>query len=67
MFWRANKIDLCPQRHEMDQKVENGGGKWKTLDSLFAIMKEQRKNSTCNNGVGLQVPRLPPWARARRF
>ncbi|KAH0902108.1 hypothetical protein HID58_041611 [Brassica napus] len=55
------------KRHEMDQKVENGGGKWKTLDSRFAIMKEQRKNSSCNNGVGLHVPRLPPWARARRF
>ncbi|CAN6914334.1 unnamed protein product [Brassica oleracea] len=55
------------KRHEMDQKVENGGGKWKTLDSRFAIMKEQRKNSSCNNVVGLHVPRLPPWARARRF
>ncbi|KAL0834811.1 hypothetical protein Bca101_086700 [Brassica carinata] len=47
------------KRHEMDQKVENGGGKWKTLDSRFAIMKEQRKNSSCNNGVGLHVPSTP--------
>ncbi|CAG7887460.1 unnamed protein product [Brassica rapa] len=62
-----SKSRFTTKRHEMDQKVENGGGKWKTLDSRFAIMKEQRKNSTCNNGVGLQVPRLPPWARARRF
>ncbi|CAN6987123.1 hypothetical protein IGI04_001363 [Brassica rapa subsp. trilocularis] len=62
-----SKSRFTTKRHEMDQKVENGGGKWKTLDSRFAIMKEQRKNSTCNSGVGLQVPRLPPWARARRF
>ncbi|OAO96940.1 hypothetical protein AXX17_AT4G27700 [Arabidopsis thaliana] len=54
------------KRHEVDQKVEHRGGKRKTLDSRFASMKEQRM--TINNyGVTVQVPRLPPWVRARRF
>ncbi|CAE6179989.1 unnamed protein product [Arabidopsis arenosa] len=52
------------KRQEVDEKVEHRG--WKTLDSRFASMKEQRM--TINNyGVTVQVPRLPPWARARRF
>ncbi|CAH8360098.1 unnamed protein product [Eruca vesicaria subsp. sativa] len=56
------------KRQEVEQKVENGGGTWKTLDSRFAIMKEQRKSNNNNNGVKeVHVPRLPPWARARRF
>uniref|UniRef100_A0A1J3HKR2 Uncharacterized protein n=1 Tax=Noccaea caerulescens TaxID=107243 RepID=A0A1J3HKR2_NOCCA len=58
------------KRHEVDQKVENGGGgkRKKTLDSRFASIKKQRKSSNNNNyGVGVQFPRLPPWARATRF
>ncbi|KAJ0239640.1 Uncharacterized protein HA466_0232440 [Hirschfeldia incana] len=56
------------KRHEVEPKVENGGGKWKTLDSRFAIMKEQRKSSDNNSGVNkVHAPRLPPWVRARRF
>ncbi|EFH46014.1 hypothetical protein ARALYDRAFT_492473 [Arabidopsis lyrata subsp. lyrata] len=54
------------KRQEVDEKVEHRGWKRKTLDSRFASMKEQRM--TINNyGVTVQVPRLPPWARARRF
>ncbi|CAA7037397.1 unnamed protein product [Microthlaspi erraticum] len=58
------------KRHEVDQKVENGGGgkRKKTLDSRFASIKQQRKSNNNNNyGVGVHFPRLPPWARATRF
>ncbi|KAF8053204.1 hypothetical protein N665_1449s0008 [Sinapis alba] len=63
---RSVHARFIAKRHEVEKKVENGGGKWKTLDSRFAIMKEQRKSSN-NSGVKVHVPRLPPWARARRF
>lgn len=66
MFRGLITIDLYSQRHEVDEKVENREWKRKTLDSRFASMKEQRK--TINNyGVTVQLPRLPPWVRARRF
>ncbi|KAG2306714.1 hypothetical protein Bca4012_084312 [Brassica carinata] len=66
---RSVHARFVAKRHEVEQKVENGGGQWKTLDSRFAIMKEQRKsNKNNNNGVKvMHVPRLPPWARARRI
>ncbi|KAG2240356.1 hypothetical protein Bca4012_023257 [Brassica carinata] len=67
---RSVHARLIAKRHEVEQKEENGGGKWKTLDSRFAIMKEQRKSNNKNNNNGVKVmhvPRLPPWARARRF
>lgn len=63
-------IDIYLQRQEVvHEKVENGGGRRKTLDSRFAIMKEQRKTYQSNNNYSneVQVSRLPPWARARRF
>ncbi|KAL0873453.1 hypothetical protein Bca101_023158 [Brassica carinata] len=65
---RSVHARLIAKRHEVEQKVENGEGKWKTLDSRFAIMKEQRKSNNKNNNNGVKVmhvPRLPPWARAR--
>lgn len=61
-------MDVYLQRHEVDQKVENGGGgKRKTLDSRFASIKQQRKSNNNSYGAGVQFPRLPPWARATRF
>ncbi|KAL1222578.1 hypothetical protein V5N11_018946 [Cardamine amara subsp. amara] len=53
--------------HEVDEKVEIRGGKRKTLDSRFASMIKQRETINNYGGVTVQVPRLPPWARARRF
>ncbi|CAH2078124.1 unnamed protein product [Thlaspi arvense] len=65
---RSVHTSFIAKRHEVDQKVEKGGKKMKTLDSRFASIIEQRKSNNNNNyGVGVQVPRMPPWARARRF
>ncbi|VVB11892.1 unnamed protein product [Arabis nemorensis] len=67
---RSVQARFITKRQEVvHEKVENGGGRRKTLDSRFAIMKEQRKRYQSNKNYSdeVQVPRLPPWARARRF
>ncbi|EOA17447.1 hypothetical protein CARUB_v10005765mg [Capsella rubella] len=64
---RSVQARVNAKRHVVDQKVENREGKRKTLDSRFAIMKEQRKMINNNYGATVHLPRLPPWARVGRF